>query len=274
MPKYIVSGKHTTTGTIGNDSPTLDNYFELGWELGIVQFLIKSRLLDGTISNTDIIVTRKDREFIYTNYFDKVIDWETFITEKTDEDTVEYINSWLLDVLRENLKEKHYESDICNFDNIQNIEKRYNITDNFIIFCVRMRDHCDFRNSNIDTIRQVISHLEHILNIKAFIVGNGAEILETDKTKHINLRQFSSLLSSRKCKICISPMSGLVHITNFSGHDELVNIIFDHNNEHDNSHSLLMGDNINYKKVKNIFITEQETFDNILEHILKHFKKL
>ena len=107
------------------------------------------------------------------------------------------------------------------------------------------------------------------------MVGQNSEkIAEELNIDYVNLREYGSLTNSKHCKFCISPLSGIIHLTNFCGHENLYNFIFDHQNERRvENNPVLMGNNINYKKVKNIFLKEWETEDKVFELFDTYIKK-
>ncbi|MFZ9740369.1 MAG: hypothetical protein ACO3CQ_00565 [Candidatus Nanopelagicaceae bacterium] len=270
--KYVIIGKHEAKGVVGDDDDGNFNlYYELGWELVISNIIAKKMLHDGMLSPTDIIVTKDEREFIYSNFFDNVIDWNTFKNVKTENDEIYYLPR----TLGENVKygfgvsnPENLSSDItCNFDLISDIEEKYDISSSFGIYCIRLRDWCDWRNSDINVAKKVISKFNNELGIKMFVVGQNSEDLAKElNVNYINLREYASLMNSKYCKFCISPLSGIVHLTNFCGHENLYNLIFDRKGERGvEDHPCYMGNNINYKKVKNIFIREIETENRIFE---------
>ena len=67
---YVIAGNYYSKGVVGDDSSILTQYWELGWECGVSNVLIKNYLDIGRISNKDTIVTRNGREFFYSSVFD------------------------------------------------------------------------------------------------------------------------------------------------------------------------------------------------------------
>lgn len=264
---YVVSGNHYSKGIVGDDSSTLDQYWELGWECGVSNIYIKQLLFEGKLNKDDIIVTRSGREFFYSSVFDNVIDWETFCNLKVDNSDVLSIPD-KLDISK--LLDYNYENVdvdlVCNFDLCRDIETKYDIRSNFMIFCVRLRDHGSYRNANIDVTKQLINLF---LNdgFKVFIVGYGSEFLENElDVTYVDLCDYASLLNSEYCKFCISTLSGIIHLANFCGHDNLYAFILDHAAERrQNNHPIYMGDNINYKNIKTKFIPGAENYEIIKE---------
>ena len=265
---YIVSGGYDSKGTCEDDSNDLNKYYELGWECVVSNICIKNLLDLGKISKEDTVVTNEDRKFIYSSVFDNVIDWDTFKQLNVDKSkiySVDYLNfSSLVDLSKVN-KEL-----ICDFDLIENIEEQFNITDNFICYCVRLRTHSNYRNSSVEVAKKVISNVVNNLKMKVFVVGQGAEFLCDNKNViHVGLREFSSLMNSKKCKGCISKLSGIIHLVNFCGHENLVNIIYDPTKDRSKvkNHVLYMSDDINYRNNTNIFIEMPESESLTMELI-------
>lgn len=266
--KFVVAGQSDAGGVIGNDSSDLNVYYELGWEVTFTNIMVKTLLKEGKLSSSDTIVTHKDRAFFYSSLFDRVIDWEEFKKlELGPIDEVFFlpknIESW------PELEVRLNREFVCNFDLLTDIENRFGIDEPFGIYCIRLRDHCSWRNSDLEVAKRVISKLSDQFNYKIFLTGRNTEtIAEELNVKSVSLREYASLVNSELCKFCISPMSGIVQITNFCGHWGMHNFIFDHQNERGIelvNHPLFMGDNVNFKNVKNTFIPGKETEEKILE---------
>ena len=272
--KYIISGQHDSKGIVGDDSPDLGKYYELGWECVVSNIEIKGLLERGIISKHDTIVTREDRKFIYSSLFDNVIDWDYFKSLNISQENcfnIDYfgaLNKTQYDKVNKNL--------VCDFDLIDNIEEKYNINEDFICYCVRLRDHCNYRNSSVIDAEKTIKRIQNDLNVKIFVVGQNTEFLcDGEKIIHVGLREFASLMNSKYCRCCISKLSGIIHLANFCGNENLVNLIYDSPMDRSKvgeNHPLFMGNNINYKNVKNIFIEKNEdenlTMNLIKQHVL------
>ena len=262
---YVISGKHYNKGIIGNDSSLLDGYYELGWECGLSNVYIKDLLSKNKIKRSDTIVTREGREFFYTSLFDNVITWQDFC--KLNVDPSETIN--VLDKKHEQIDYYGVDVDlVCNFDLDKDVEQKYSINDKFMIYCIRLRDHCPFRNSDIEVAKNSI--IKFINNgYKVFVVGQGSQILENIlPVKYLELRDYASLLSSKYCSFVISPLSGIVHVANFTARKGLRTLIFDHAGERSvDNHPMLMGNCINYKNLDIKFIRGVETEEQIQNHL-------
>ena len=270
---YIISGNHEVSGTYKDDSNDLTKYYELGWECVVSNIEIKNLLDCGKISKTDVIVTKDDRKFIYSSVFDDVIDYQSFKKLNISDSEVMVIDHFkaleTLDFSEVNKKL------MCDFDLIDDIEKKYNITENFICYCVRLRSHCEYRNSSIVESKKTIDRINSELGMKVFVVGHDAESLcDGENSIHIGLREFASLINSKYCKCCVSKLSGIIHLANFCGHEELINIIYDPTMDREKAgeHPLYMADNINYKHTTNIFVQSPEsdllTLNLINEYVL------
>lgn len=267
--KYVISGRHDSKGVVGDDSPDLGRYYELGWECVVSNVEIKNLLEQGVINKNDTIVTREDRKFIYSSVFNNVIDWDEFKKLNIPQDNcinIDYFGS-----LRNTNYSKVNKELICDFNLIDDIEEKYNINENFICYCVRLRDHCDYRNSSVDDVKKTIERLQNEFGIKIFVVGQNTEFLcDGENIIHVGLREFASLMSSSYCKCCISKLSGIINLANFCGHENLVNLIYDPAQDRmraGEDHPLFMGDTINYKDTTNIFIEDKENEDLTIELI-------
>lgn len=262
---YVIAGNYYSKGVVGDDSSSLFGYWELGWECGLSNVFIKNYLDIGRISKEDTIVTRNGREFFYSSVFDNVIDWETYQRIKTDSDEVISIPGELDIPKLGNFDYTAVNSDlVCDFDLDPNIESKYDINSEFAIICVRLRDHGAYRNTDINVAIKLIEYLQSE-GYKVFIVGQGSESLESQfNVKYLDLLDYASLTSSKYCKLCVSTLSGIIHLPCFTGHENLNAFVLDHHGERkQNDHPILMGDNINYKNIKTKFINGPENFEVI-----------
>ena len=264
---YIISGRHHAEGILNNDSSNLmQGYWELGWECTISNVYIKQGLSEGKFSKSDTVVTRKDREFMYSSVFDEVIDWDTFVNERGGETNNECFAIPDIIKMSEIIKFDYDNVDVdllCDMDLDTNIEKKYNITDKFMVYCVRLRKHSSYRNMNINVAKNAMRTFID-KGYRVFIVGYGSEYLEEElPVTWVNLRDYASLLASKHCKFTISGMSGIIHLANFVGRENLTSLIFDQVNyrgkEVGKNHPLFMGDNVNYKKLDRRFVPTWET---------------
>ena len=63
--KYVLGKSNGFNATVKSDSGSLNEYWELGWELGGSRLLLIKDLIEGNVSKTDTIITLKDRMFLY-----------------------------------------------------------------------------------------------------------------------------------------------------------------------------------------------------------------
>lgn len=272
---YIIAGRHSAEGNPNNDSSNLtQGYWELGWECTISNVYIKQRLVEGTISKSDTVVTRKDREFMYSSVFDEVIDWDTFVNERGGETANKCFAIPDIIKMSEIVKFDYDNVNIdllCDMDLDTSIEKKYNITDKFMVYCVRLRQHDNYRNMDIDIAKNAMRTFID-KGYRVFIVGYGSEFLQEElPVTWVNLRDYASLLGSAHCKFTISGMSGIIHLANFVGRENLTSLIFDQKDsrgkEVGNNHPLFMGDNVNYKKLDRRFVPSYESEVAIYENL-------
>jgi hypothetical protein len=76
--KYIITGQGTKDGNNAEDSSTIKEYYELGWELVCTRLAALQMLVDKKISAADCIVTRRDRMCLYSKIFHNVVAFEDF----------------------------------------------------------------------------------------------------------------------------------------------------------------------------------------------------
>jgi hypothetical protein len=62
------------------ESELLEQYWELGWEIGLSRVHIINKLLNNEINNEEVtIVTLNDRMFLYSKIFKNVLSYEEFL---------------------------------------------------------------------------------------------------------------------------------------------------------------------------------------------------
>lgn len=217
-------------------------------------------------------MTRKGREFFYSSVFDNVIDWETYQEIKCDSDKVISIPDELDISNFLNFDYSGVNVDlVCNFDLDLNIENKYAINSEFAIICVRLRNHAEYRNTDINVTIKLIEYLQSE-EYRVFIVGQGSEFLESQyRVEYLDLLDYASLTNSKHCKLCVSTLSGIIHLPYFTGHKNLNAFVLDHHGERRQSnHPIYMGDNINYRNIKTKFINGPENFEiikNLFEQV-------
>jgi hypothetical protein len=76
--RYLILGKNIRAGAPGNDSGSLNEYFELGWESIGSRFDLIALYNQGKINEDEVtLVTLEDRMFFYTKFYKNVINLDS-----------------------------------------------------------------------------------------------------------------------------------------------------------------------------------------------------
>ena len=161
---YIVVSKEVKHGDYLNDSSSINEYFELGWEVGFTHLDLKFLLSKGVANKDDIIVTHSGREFLYEKLFNNVITWEEFEKlDKNNVDILDLVENSINNFFNDNLPSQfgqtktHYHDKKLIWDG-EYINKEilfsfnhsdlstYNIEKEFVCIQYRKRNHCPHRN--------------------------------------------------------------------------------------------------------------------------------
>lgn len=222
--RYIIVSKNEKDGKIGNDSGSLNIYFELGWEMVTTYFLSKRLYKENKIFDDDIIVTQKDRMFLYESIFKNVISYEQFKNRNNNEPVIDlvsfasysdyrYFKKYYSENNDENRKYLYFEEDRDVNINFKKIDTS-NLHNNkkYVCVAIRKRDHDNYRNMTDEWTFDIISELKKHVD-KIFIVGKSTEYFQTDdKVKHVNLQEFASLCNDELCIANIGSLSGIMFI--------------------------------------------------------------
>jgi len=290
MNKYIIVSVNKSEGRVGNDSNSLLMYFELGWEMVTTHLLCKRYYKEGKISKDDVIVTQKDRKFLYQSVFNNVISYEEYLEIKKSNQDISELN--LVEKVLESCKNYF---NLCYFEeyytsnNNQNREYKYFnedkeiITDflkcdttaihnnkKYICFGIRKRDHASFRNMSDEWSFRLINELKNYINI--FVVGKDSErFCDGVKVKHVNLQEYASLCSDPLCIANIGSLSGIMFIPGFFSKAKY-NIIVDFGgsgdaeNGYNSGHPLYLAKCVRYSESK--FIINENNVRNIARIVL------
>jgi len=209
---YYIVGKKINEGIIGDDGwGDLSRYFELGWEYAVTHLHIKHMYNEGKLKPEDIIVTIKDRMFLYTGFWKNVISIDDFIKipNKTNDviDLCENAGNLL-----PRTKDGKYEYFYSDLDIIKNIDYK-NIDhlptkEKFCCLHLRYRDWANFRNLDISIWLRIIEKLKQ-KNKKIFIFGKTTNHLcDNDTIFYVDLDEYASLLHHNNCDFLIGTVSG------------------------------------------------------------------
>lgn len=264
---YIITSCNKKKGIVGNDSGSLIEYFELGWEL------VKSRLcLISGIKNkifnpeTDTIVTISGREFLYSFFCKNVISYDKYINDVKEEhvvyNLVEDINKWIGHGIRDTTANKLWCRDddpfkykytpeqtpeLIQFDLILRNDILKD-TNSYCCMVVRKRDHVSGRGMNEHQLQECFNKLKD-KNYTVYIMGNGSETYANPDKRihHISFQQMTSLINDKNCKGLITPLSGGGMVRLFTGICPMITMDLQSHYSPDNA--LLWGESINFSKL-------------------------
>lgn len=280
--KYIIASKGVRQGKQGDDSSSLQQYFELGWEMTTSHFLVKRMLKENKIEKDDIIVTQKDRIFLY-DHLHKTISCDDFdkITEKKQYvDLVSYISSkgfpFFTDFYTPDGLDKAYKF----FEEDKEINTSFHKLDvthlhnnnPFICLAIRKRDHCGHRNMDDGFAKELLTALKTEVDT-IFIGGKGSEnFCDNVRTKYVSLQEFASLCNEPNCLVNVGSLTGIMYLPLMFSRAKY-NIIIDlgcrTSREFDIGlnigHPLLMAKCIRYSN--SIFVKNERNIPEIIELI-------
>jgi GH15 family glucan-1,4-alpha-glucosidase len=193
----------------------------LGHEIHITRYVIFDMLLQNRISLDDIIVTLKDRIFLYKKIFKNCISSEEFIEMNLNEKNYNIINLHLLTgndipVSYSSILENFQHQTLKNFctpefkyllNNIDYCNTGYPEDKDYIIIHHRY-------NCSIDILSKIINKVNNTMNVNIIIFNNNISYLKQNinNVNNIifidNLQIYASYLNSNKCKLFISEWSG------------------------------------------------------------------
>jgi len=286
--KYIIVSVNKVGGRVGSDTNSLFVYFELGWEMATTYLLCRRMYKEGKITQDDVIVTQKDRMFLYQSIFNNVISYDEYLTVEDNVEKIDlvekvqgncknefnlcYFGDYYTSNSDENREYKYYNEDKdiiidfkkCDVDNLHKNEK-------YITFAIRKRDHASWRNMSDEWTIKLINRLKNNINI--FVVGKDAErFCDNEKVKHVNLQKYATLCNNSLCVANIGPLSGIMYLPSFFSNAKH-NIIFDVwgggdvMNGYNSGHPLYLAKCVRYSKSN--FIIDKRDADDIANFILK-----
>jgi hypothetical protein len=192
----------------------------LGHEIHMTRYIIIDMLIQNHISRDDIIVTLKDRQFLYNSIFKNVITSEDF--SNMNKDGYNLINLHLvtgcdIDVNKNNIMchfnyktlSKFYTEEFKHLlNNISYIDTGYDNNDkDYVVIHHRY-------NYDLVNLRNTIDVINSKMNVKIIIFNNNINYLKETLSEYKNLlfvdnlQLYASYLNNLKCKLFISEWSG------------------------------------------------------------------
>lgn len=235
--KYLITAKGIDDVNNGNNTfdagtPTIQT--EAATELIINRLAVIDYLNRGIIDEDTVIVTLKERAFLYENIFKSVVVYDS---NKIYDDCLDLVTYNKLDELCETLPYKpfyqNYERDKSNILNINYNDTIINsILPEFIVCIPRLKNSDVRRNLNqsywIDFINKVKERYDLII-----VFGKGNENITGKNVKYVDtLKDYCSYLHHPNCKNIVSTISGPCHYVQHFGNvskDTILTMIDNHN---------------------------------------------
>jgi ADP-heptose:LPS heptosyltransferase len=192
----------------------LTEYFELGWEYIVSHLHIKHLYSTGGLDDDDVIVTLKDRMFLYQGFWPNVISFEKFLEKNITENVIDICQK--IELKREYYLPKIEGDKYIHFDNekdvINNIKyidiSHLDTTKPYCCLHLRYRKWAEFRNLSKEFWRDLIKKIE-LSGLNIYIFGKEAkEFANGINVFHVELDEYASLLNNDNCKYLIGSMSG------------------------------------------------------------------
>jgi hypothetical protein len=259
----------------------------LGHEIHLTRFLIIDMLLQKKISSDDIIITLKDRKFLYSKIFKNCISEEEIGNiDKNEYNIINFtpVTGTDIPVQEWSILQYYNHQTLKNFNtpefqlllnNIHFCETGYNNEKKYIV--VHHRYNCD-----INILIKIIDKINNIIDVNIVIFNNNKLYLIEEFKNYSNLifvdnlNLYASYLNSNKCKLFLSEWSGGGQLSQycFDG-----NIIYYFDNYEDNGYvgkendftkksmETDMYQHFDFKHSRNNFVKLFLKIDELLENI-------
>ena len=215
--KYIIASKGYVDGL--QQCSGQSQYTELGYELIISYMYIKHLINTHQLTQDDVIVTKKDREFLYQQDHPNVINFDDYLKlSPPKEDIIDLVELLISDPslswLAENYNKETYKYKVEDYNLIRSFKKS-NITipdEPYACLAIRKRAGANWRDTPDMFASIVINDIKPLFK-KIFIFGNNIEsFCDFNITFPIILQDFATLSENKNCAICISHVSGIIYI--------------------------------------------------------------
>jgi hypothetical protein len=223
MSKNIIlaSLEHEDNYILQENGNTTKRYCKmcLGHEIHMTRYVIIDMLLQNKISTDDIIVTLKDRTFLYSKIFKNCITSDAFTMMEKDGYNIinlSYITGsdipvreWsILQKYNHQVLKKFYTSEFKTLLNsIDYCETHYDCAKDYIVVHHRY-------NYDINMLIKTINKINSVVDVNIVIFNNNMSYIkkELENYKNLmfvdNLQLYASYLNNPKCKLFISEWSG------------------------------------------------------------------
>jgi len=277
--KYVITAKGIDDVNSGNftfDTGTPTTQTESATELIINRLAVIDYLNRGIIDEDTIVVTLKERTFLYENIFKSV---EVYDSNKIYDDCLDLVTDSKIDELSKTLPYKpfyqNYERDKSNILNINYNDSIINSTLPEFIVCIPRLKNSDVRRNLkqsywIDFINKVKEKYDLII-----VFGKGNENITGKNVKYVDtLKDYCSYLHHPSCKNVVSTISGPCHYVQHFGNvnkDTILTMIDNRDliKKHGNDPSYFHPC-INFTNVKINFINELIEPEKLMEKITNY----
>jgi hypothetical protein len=285
----IASLEHPDNSILQEHGNTTKHYTKmcLGHEIHMTRFLILDMLLQKKISGDDIIVTLKDRLFLYSDIFENCISCETFmLMEKDGYNIINFsyitgsdipVREWsILQVYNYQVLKQFYTPEFKSLLNtIAYCETHYNNDQDYAV--IHHRYNCD-----INMLIKTIDKINSVGEMNIVIFNNNISYLQSELKNYKNLlfvdnlQLYASYLNNPKCKLFISEWSGGGQLSQYC-FDGKIMYYLNHYHSHEYvgnekefaklSMETDMFQHWDFKHSRNIDINLLHTLDDLLENL-------
>ena len=261
----------------------------LGHEIHMTRCIIIDMLVQQRISRDDIIVTLKDRKFLYDSIFNNVITSEEFFCMNTTGYNI--INLHLatgsdIPVNEESIIRHYGHKTLSHFyteefktllNSISYCDTFYSDTKDYVVIHHRYNYDLNILLHTIDTINSK-------MDVNIVIFNNNTKFLKNNLTQYTNLifvdnlQLYASYLNSSKCKLFISEWSGGGQLSHYC-YDGKIMYYF---NQYQDEHRIGLGNklaresmetnmyvNWDFKHTRNIDLVLYRTIIDVNNEILQ-----
>lgn len=224
MKRLFVISRFTVNGINQNDSDSLTEYTELGWELYTSGLRAKEMILRGEITKDDFVMTHPDRMFMYTGLGPSIVPYDENYIKAFNGEVIDFTEK-LMEIL-----------DFYNFRELNDVEisalkyqnsrLSFELDPNrkFVCVVLRLRDHVKNRGGPVDFWVNEMKKF-HESDYDIYCVGKNSELFTPNYVRNVSLEDYVYLISSDLCSLSVGPSSGCMLLNHAFGKSD-TNIIF------------------------------------------------
>lgn len=222
MKKLYLISSHLKNGSINNDSGSLSEYTELGWELYSSGLFVKEMIFNKEITFDDVIMTHYDRMFMYSGLGINVVQYDENYINNFDGQVIDLTKNIMSILEKYNFKELTEIQKKCL--SYHNANLSFKPTKNFACFVIRLRSWVEGRGGPINFWLEKIKQA-HEEGLDVYCVGKDSEKIIPSYAKNVTLEDYVGLISHDLCVESSGPSSGCMLLNHAFGKSK-TNIFF------------------------------------------------